>query len=380
MNKFVASLLLVAISLSDCSDHNRTCLESESGVCKPNDFRHYFVCASGYWQLMDSGSYTCLNGEVKPQNATRPSGNIALVTLGSPRPQAWPTVPTSMDTHTLRDKHLVTYINTRSPWTIPDANETGHYNVINLAFYTTTGPADFAQAWQDLSEEVQKSKMKRYHVAGKKLMVSAFGDGDQPTTRNQSALVMADKLSDFVRSTGLDGVDIDYEDTACFNNNPDTCVDWLTQLVDRLYKKLDTGIITMSPLAPWFSDVKYKRAFVNLQKRLGYQISWYNIQYYNEPNKYTDCHSLLRETSPRSDITSRTSVQALIDAGVNPSKIVIGKPATRADATYGYMDDNELAKCLKNFPTAKELGGLMKWQYKSDPSGKAIWSAAQGFR
>lgn len=175
-------------------------------------------------------------------------------------------------------------------------------------------------------------------------------------------------------------MDIDYEDLACFIQHPDICIDWLVKLVKTLHTTLHSPLITISPLAPWYSPRVYDRAFLKLNEKVGDIISWFNIQYYNQGNDaYTDCNSLFTDTSSKSDYTSKTSVAALIEAGLDPNKIVIGKPATRADASNGFMDDHVLADCLREFPRAGELGGLMKWQFKNDPKSELISIAADGF-
>ena len=49
-------------------------------------------------------------------------------------------------------------------------------------------------------------------------MVSAFGATETPTTSGIDATDCALRLADFVKSNNLDGVDVDWEDTAAFQN------------------------------------------------------------------------------------------------------------------------------------------------------------------
>ena len=57
-----------------------------------------------------------------------------------------------------------------------------------------------------------------YARKGIKLMVSAFGATEKPTTFGYKAVDCANKLADYVSKNQLDGVDIDWEDTAAFQN------------------------------------------------------------------------------------------------------------------------------------------------------------------
>lgn len=59
---------------------------------------------------------------------------------------------------------------------------------------------------------------------------------------------------------------------------------------------------------------------------------------------YTDCEGLM--TTSGSPFPN-TAVMQLAKAGVDPDKIVIGKPGDASDANNGYMSPAELAGCFK---------------------------------
>jgi hypothetical protein len=59
--------------------------------------------------------------------------------------------------------------------------------------------------------------------------------------------------------------------------------------------------------------------------------------------EYTTCTGLLTESSMT---WPNTSVFQIAEAGVTLDKLVIGKPATTADATNGYMNTSLLAECV----------------------------------
>lgn len=58
--------------------------------------------------------------------------------------------------------------------------------------------------------QVQAAWLKAYHAAGQKVMVSAFGSTDMPTS--QDPVSVATALAAFVKKNQLDGADLDYED------------------------------------------------------------------------------------------------------------------------------------------------------------------------
>ncbi|KAI9829215.1 MAG: hypothetical protein M1826_005810 [Phylliscum demangeonii] len=105
--------------------------------------------------------------------------------------------------------------------------------------------------------------------ANKTLMVSAFGAAEPWTERGPS--ILAETLAAFVLQTGLDAVDVDYEDFDTFDQNATASVDWLVSLIEclRLLLLYCGTRITMPLVAPWFSDVRFGGAFHELHPRVG---------------------------------------------------------------------------------------------------------------
>ena len=60
-------------------------------------------------------------------------------------------------------------------------------------------------------------------------------------------------------------------------------------------------------------------------------------------SEYTTCSGLLTASS---STWANTALFQIIASGVPASKLVIGKPATTADATTGYMAASTLASCI----------------------------------
>lgn len=85
------------------------------------------------------------------------------------------------------------------------------FNVFALSFLLTKGASDKAQEWANLSASKRSSIKAQYKSAGIKLIVSAFGESDQPTTSNADPIVTANNMANWVRKYDMDGIDVDYE-------------------------------------------------------------------------------------------------------------------------------------------------------------------------
>lgn len=247
------------------------------------------------------------------------------------------------------------------------------YNVFALSFWLVSGPADQAEEWVSLDNATRASIKTSYHNAGISLIVSAFGSTDAPTSSGYDPTTIANDLAAFVLKYDLDGVDIDYEDFNAMNAENGSAETWLTTFTKALRKKLPQGqyILTHAPVAPWFSATYSSGAYLTVNKNVGSLIDWYNVQFYNQgTSEYTTCSGLLTKSS---STWPKTSVFQIAAAGVSLDKVVIGKPATKGDASNGYMNTTLLAQCVD---TAYQQGwdaGVMVWEY---PDAAAAWIKA----
>jgi len=264
------------------------------------------------------------------------------------------------------------------------------YNVINLAFWTTGGPVDTAKVWSGLfhyftknndfecttNKECQKILIDKYHEAGMKLLVSAFGETDKPVSQGADAEAVAQELADFVTTNQLDGVDLDFEDKDAMENG--VAEKWLITITKELRKKLGPdAIITHAPQGPYFFMGKEKYpggGYTRVNKEVGDSINWYNIQFYNQDTTRYDTYEELFVKA--SGWAGKTAVQELKEGGLAMNKIVVGKPITRADAdNTGYIPQSDLVDIFRKAKT--NLGwttGFMGWQVGSDKDGK--WGSA----
>lgn len=66
------------------------------------------------------------------------------------------------------------------------------------------------------NEQIRATIKAKYASKGIKLMVSAFGATEHPTTTGYNPTTCANNLADYVLAYDLDGIDLDYEDSAAF--------------------------------------------------------------------------------------------------------------------------------------------------------------------
>ena len=74
-----------------------------------------------------------------------------------------------------------------------------------------------AQRWASLTGAQRSSVKAQYAAAGIKLMVTAFGDSNTPTTSGADPITTANTFAAWVIQNQLDGIDVDYEDFQAFN-------------------------------------------------------------------------------------------------------------------------------------------------------------------
>jgi chitinase len=269
-------------------------------------------------------------------------------------------------------------------------NVTLPYNYVALAFWTYGGgPVDAALVWSnplnyigagvfgDTKEQIQTTLKGYYAKAGVKLIISAFGATENPTSSGYDPVICATELAQFVSDNQLDGVDIDWEDTPAFQKGDSSGENWLITLTQKLRELLPANaIITHAPQAPYFTTANLypDGGYLTVNKAVGSIIQFYNIQFYNQgTTMYQNADDIFNTSA---GWAPETSVNEMIANGVDPSKIVIGKPATVGDASNSYMAPADIdAAIALNYPFNQWKTGVMFWQYSSDQDGN-ICSAA----
>ncbi|KAF9064594.1 glycoside hydrolase superfamily [Rhodocollybia butyracea] len=263
----------------------------------------------------------------------------------------------------------------RGPDPAPAVSQIQGFNVVIMSFLLSTGAADMAETWASMSASDRSTIKQQYQSAGIKLLVSAFGSTETPTTSNKDPQTVAAAMAAWVKQYGVDGIDVDYEDSAAMNKGDGKTKQWLIAFTTALRSALPQGqyILTHAPMAPWMgvNSLWKSGAYVTVNKQVGSQIDWYNTQFYNQgASEYTTCAGLLTTSSSNSPKSSVFEIQA---NGFDLSKIVIGKPGATADASNGQMSTSTLAQCVSQAKGKGWNAGVMSWKY---PDANSAWISA----
>jgi hypothetical protein len=240
------------------------------------------------------------------------------------------------------------------------------------------GLYDSGYSWAQLDSATRTTYLNAIHAAGKKLLISAFGAAEWPTSAGVNPTTSAQNLAAIVKQYGFDGADIDWEDNNAMDGG--TGEQWLITFQNALRAELPSGqyLISHAPQAPYFivNKAQYPNgAYQTVHKQVGSSIDWYNTQFYNQGSSgYDTCTTLLTQSG---GAFPGTSLFEIINSGVTSSKLLIGKPATAAGATNtGYMAPSALATCLSQASAQGWNAGVMLWQYTLDTSGSIIGQLA----
>ncbi|EIM90755.1 glycoside hydrolase [Stereum hirsutum FP-91666 SS1] len=255
----------------------------------------------------------------------------------------------------------------------PATSSVTGYNVFAMSFLLASGSADQVTEWQTLTADQRSTIRSQYNAAGIALVASAFGGTEQPTSSGYSATTLATTMGQWVLDYDVDGIDIDYEDLSAFDAGTGSAENWLISFTQTIRTLLPQGqyIVTHAPLAPWFApNVWGGGGYLKVHSSVGSLIDWYNVQFYNQGvSEYTTCSGLLTTSS---STWPETALFQIVANGVESDKLVIGKPATTADASNGYIDPSTLATCVSQAKSSGWDAGVMVWQY---PNAPASWIA-----
>ena len=94
----------------------------------------------------------------------------------------------------------------------------------------------------------------------------------------------------------------------------------------------------------------------------------YNVQFYNQ-GLYTTCDGLINTSGGP---FPGTALLEIPKNGIPLDMLVIGKPATAADASNGFMDPATLGTCVKEAKGKGWNGGVMVWQVRSLPPSRCV--------
>jgi len=263
---------------------------------------------------------------------------------------------------------------------LPKDGQTVGYNNIILSFWiSNSAPADAALVWSNLPgyipdncgygsdvQTMQKTLINKFHANGINVLVAAFGATDYPTGEDPTQV--CSKLAQFVIDNNLDGVDLDYEDSAAFNANGDG-EKWLITCTQVLRQRLPEGqyLLTHAPQGPYFTtDALYPQgSYLKIDREVGSLIDWYNLQYYNQGGStYVSYQDLVVACKAFPGT-------ALAELKLNSKQgVAVGKPVTTGDASNGWVDPKDLVLWLQKAKSEFGwCGGAMYWQLNHDVYG-----------
>jgi len=268
---------------------------------------------------------------------------------------------------------------------VPGYSHPYKYNVINIAFWTSgQGPVDAGLLWSkalyycssqnpwgNTTEDIQKAWLKAYHDQGVKVLISAFGSTDFPTSQGADPVKVAIDLAAFVKTNNLDGVDLDWEDNSAMDAGKGEA--WLISCTTKLRQLLPRPfIISHAPQAPYFMGRPHYPGggYLTVDAAVGSMIDYYNIQFYNQGTSTYETYQTLFEES--NGWASGTAV-AQLAAKIPKSRLVVGKGVTPGDVVNtGYVPVGPLKTYLSRGVGAGYTAGFMGWQFSSDATGS--WS------
>ncbi|KAJ5775567.1 uncharacterized protein N7511_000578 [Penicillium nucicola] len=166
-------------------------------------------------------------------------------------------------------------------------------------------------------------------------------------------------LRDVIRRHGLDGIDLDVEESMSLPG--------IIRLIDRLKADMgDAFIITLAPVAAALLGIGNLSGFDyrELEQARASKISWYNTQFYNGWGPAED---------PRMYAT-------MVAQGWSPRRIVYGLLTNPGNGSQGYVSQEKigpvLATLIEQFPN---FGGVMGWEYYNAMPGDQqkpwLWAA-----
>jgi hypothetical protein len=254
------------------------------------------------------------------------------------------------------------------------------FNLIILAFYLNSGPADMTQAWQGASDAAKKAAVDYAHSKGAYVTVSAGGATDSPYT--STGADYGKKAAQFAKDNYLDGVDFDMENfqpglIATGKSASDT-IQWLVDASNAARTLLgNDAIITHAPQAPYFGKIGGGAGTNTWTQTSGgytavYQkaphIDYFLIQFYNQgATCYTNYKGIFEDSSDCSPFPG-TSIKEIANYGIPMEKLVLGKPVRQGDASNGYNTGAELNAIVKQARLMGWNTGVMGWVWSGQDS------------
>jgi chitinase len=257
------------------------------------------------------------------------------------------------------------------------------YDIIAVAFAdatTTPGAVSFTlDPSLNYSVAQFKADIAAKQAAGKKVIVSVGGQNGTISVRDSaSATNFANSVYTLMQTYGFNGVDIDLE------NGIDST--YMPQALRALSAKAGSGlIITMAPQT--IDMLSAGSDYLATALKVKDILTIVNTQYYNS-GSMNGCDGGVYSQGSVDFIT--TLACTAIQAGLSPSQVGIGTPASTSAAGSGYVSPsvvNNALDCLAKgtgcgsfhpSTTWPGIGGAMTWSTNWDASAGNTWSNGVG--
>jgi chitinase len=228
------------------------------------------------------------------------------------------------------------------------------------------------------TDTVQRD-IQTLQAAGKNVLISVGGEvnNDDPTwagwtsakyaTCAANVRRLAAQIVYWVENLGVNGVDIDFEDSGAFVEDGAggfvagyNGIQFLSDLTSELYQNLPPGsVITHAPQIPYW-DINYHSApYRQINEQAGQYIIWYNTQFYN--NSAYD-----------SNDASKVSRYLTAAEGIPSTKLLMGvsiDPSHDEGAISPDDIDDMTQNVIMPLQAQVDLGGVMTWQFAYDNGG-----------
>ena len=277
-----------------------------------------------------------------------------------------------------------------------DIAKQNHVTHILLEFIILAGDltaltyADTIANWMTFTPEQRSSLRTKIENNGMKLMASfggatSFPNGFEKILNTQLTYSNPEKLANdlvnFCYDYNIPGIDLDIENFPTTTEYPDTSalVTYVGSLSNYIKNLSQTKfgyfiLVSHAPQSPYFNNNTYGYLYNNIEKSYGAYIDFYNIQYYNQGDNYTNYTQIFLN-----DQLYFASVYELINASIPSNKIIVGKGTKEETYSGGYVplyDINNIKNTMAGYVESTKYdgnqqiiqwnaqGGIMVWLYK----------------
>jgi chitinase len=280
--------------------------------------------------------------------------------------------------NTSSPRNVIYYSSSANPITLAEIASLPYTDVI-LGFLIPDPTVTKLIADGGAFTDTVQSDIQTLQAAGKNVLISVGGEvnNDDPTwtgwtsakyaTCAENVRRLAAQIVYWVENLGVNGVDIDFEDSGAFAEDGSggfvagyNGIQFLSDLTSKLYQNLPPGsVITHAPQIPYW-DVNYNSApYRQINEQAGQYIIWYNTQFYN--NSAYDSNDARKVSWYLTAAEGIPSTKLLMGVSIDPS---------HDEGAIGPDDIDDMTQnVIMPLQAQVDLGGVMTWQFANDNGG-----------